>query len=72
MAWGLIFTAVHMFCWLTFEQTTRAVIEGFEQAWAYFGGIFRVVIPDYVARHIIQFLRAAERPGASSPSVVVA
>ena len=31
VAWCLIFTAVfsrHMFCWLTFEQTTQAVIEG--------------------------------------------
>ena len=49
MAWCLIFTAVfsrHMFCWLTFEQTTQSVIEGFEQAWTYFGGVFHVVIPD--------------------------
>lgn len=49
VAWCLIFTSVfsrHMFCWLTFEQTTAAVIEGFEAAWIYFGGVFRVVIPD--------------------------
>jgi hypothetical protein len=29
-----------MFCWLSFEQTLAAVIEGFEQAWAFFGGVF--------------------------------
>ena len=46
---GLIFTAVysrHMFVWLTFAQTLAAVIEGCEAAWAYFGGVFSVLIPD--------------------------
>lgn len=46
---ALIFTACfsrHMFVWPTFVQTTEAVIEGFEAAWRYFGGIFPVVIPD--------------------------
>jgi hypothetical protein len=46
---ALIFTAVysrHMFVWLTFTQTLAAVIEGCEAAWAYFGGVFRVLIPD--------------------------
>lgn len=46
---GLIFTAVvsrHMFVWLTFSQTLRAVIDGFEAAWVFFGGVFAVVIPD--------------------------
>ncbi len=46
---GLIFTAVysrHMFVWLTFSQTLTAVIAGCEAAWAYFGGIFPVLIPD--------------------------
>jgi transposase len=46
---GLIFTACysrHQFVWLTFSQTTEAVIEGFEAAWCYFGGVFPVVIPD--------------------------
>jgi transposase len=49
VAQGLIFTAVfsrHLFCWLSFEQTTAAVIEGCEEAWSYFGGIFKVVIID--------------------------
>ena len=46
---SLIFTAVysrHMFVWLTFTQTLAAVIEGCEAAWAYFGGVFSVLIPD--------------------------
>jgi transposase len=46
---ALIFTAAysrHCFVWLSFSQTTVAVIDGFEAAWAFFGGIFAVVIPD--------------------------
>jgi transposase len=49
VCWALIFTAVfsrHQFVWLSFRQTTEAVIEGFEAAWAFFGGVFKVVIPD--------------------------
>lgn len=45
----LIFTAVvsrHMFVWLTYSQTLSAVIAGCEAAWAYFGGVFKVLIPD--------------------------
>lgn len=46
---ALVFTAAfsrHMFVWPTFSQALPAVIEGFEAAWAFFGGVFRVVIPD--------------------------
>jgi transposase len=46
---GLIFTACvsrHCFVWLSFSQTTAAVIEGFEAAWQFFGGVFHTVIPD--------------------------
>jgi transposase len=46
---ALIFTAVysrHMFVWLTFRQTLDAVIAGCEAAWEFFGGIFKVLIPD--------------------------
>jgi transposase len=46
---ALIFTACysrHCFVWLTHHQTTEAVIAGFEAAWAFFDGVFRVVIPD--------------------------
>ena len=45
----LIFTAVlsrHMFVWLTYSQTQSAVIAGCEAAWAFFGGVFKVLIPD--------------------------
>jgi len=46
---ALIFTAVvsrHMFVWLTHAQTLAAVISGCEPAWAFFGGVFKVLIPD--------------------------
>ncbi len=49
---ALIFTACysrHCFVWLTFTQTTEAVIAGFEAAWAFFGGVFAVAIPDNMA-----------------------
>lgn len=49
VAKGLVFTPVvsrYRFCWLTLEETTAAVIEAFEEAWLFYGGIFRVVIPD--------------------------
>jgi hypothetical protein len=46
---ALIFTAVysrHTFVWLSVDQTTATVIAGCEAAWAFYGGIFKVVIPD--------------------------
>ena len=46
---ALIFTAVfsrHCFVWLTHRQTTEAVIAGCEAAWAFFGGVFKTLIPD--------------------------
>jgi transposase len=46
---ALIFTAVfsrHMFVWLSFTQTTDTVIAGCEAAWGFFGGVFKVLIPD--------------------------
>ncbi|MGH3551639.1 MAG: IS21 family transposase, partial [Mycobacterium sp.] len=46
---ALIFTAVysrHMFVWLSYSQTLAAVIAGCEGAWAFFGGVFAVLIPD--------------------------
>ncbi len=53
-AW--IFTAVysrHRFVYPTFEETTVRAIEACEAAWAFFGGIFRVVIPDNTKAIII-------------------
>jgi transposase len=52
VCWALIFTACysrHCFIWLSFRQSTEAVIVGFEAAWTFFGGIFRAVIPDNMA-----------------------
>jgi transposase len=49
VCWALILTACysrHCFVWLSFSQTTETVIAGFEAAWAFFGGVFKVVIPD--------------------------
>jgi transposase len=46
---ALIFTAVfsrHMFVWLSFTQTLAVVIAGCEAAWLYYGGVFKVLIPD--------------------------
>lgn len=46
---ALIFTAVvsrHMFVWLTYSQTLAAVIAGCEAAWEFFGGAFKVLVPD--------------------------
>jgi hypothetical protein len=46
---ALIFTAVlsrHMFVWLTYSQTLVAMIAGCEAAWDFFGGVFKVLIPD--------------------------
>ena len=56
---ALVFTAVfsrYCFVFLTFSQTTAAVIAGCEEAWAFFGGMFRVLVPDYVPRNIIRLM----------------
>ena len=46
---ALIFSACysrHMFVWLSFTQTLAAFIAGCEAAWVFFGGVFKVVVPD--------------------------
>lgn len=46
-AW--IFTAVlsrHRFAYPCFQETTASAIEACEAAWEYFGGVFRVLLPD--------------------------
>ena len=46
---ALILTAVysrHMFVHLSYGQTLADVIAGCEAAWSYFGGVFKVLIPD--------------------------
>ena len=49
MVHALIFTAVysrHMFVWLTFATTLEAIVAGCEAAWRFFGGVFKVLVPD--------------------------
>lgn len=46
---ALIVVAVwsrYMYVWLTYGQRTDDVIEGLDAAWAFFGGVFPVLIPD--------------------------
>jgi transposase len=53
-AW--IFTAVrsrHRFVYPTFEETTARAIEACEAAWDFFGGVFKVLIPDNTKAIII-------------------
>ena len=35
-----------MFVWLCFSQTLAALIAGCEAAWVFFGGVFKVLVPD--------------------------
>lgn len=35
-----------MFVWLTYSQRLVAMIAGCEAAWAFFGGVFKVLISD--------------------------
>ena len=40
--------------YLTFSMTLEEVIAGCEDAWAFFGGVFAVVIPENVPRNIFR------------------
>jgi hypothetical protein len=65
-AW--IFTAVfsrYRFVYPVFEETTARAIEACEAAWQFFGGVFRVLIPDNTKALIAQ-------PDALTPRVVPA
>ncbi len=56
MVYALIFTACysrHQFVFLSHYQTTDAVIDGLEAAWAFFGGVFRVLIPDNMSAIVV-------------------
>lgn len=47
--WALVLTAVfsrHQYVWLCYRQRVADVIAGCEAAWAFFGGVFRVLVPD--------------------------
>lgn len=55
--WALVFTAAysrHCFVWLSFGQSLEVVIAGFEAAWAFFGGVFKVVIPDNMKTVVVK------------------
>ena len=57
VVYALIFTACysrHNFVFLTYHQTIEATIEGFEAAWAFFGGVFAVVIPDNMSAIVVE------------------
>jgi transposase len=61
---ALIFTAAfsrHMFVWLTFRQTTDAVIAGCEAAWRFFHGVFHVLIPDNLTPVVVKADRLQPR-----------
>lgn len=54
-AW--IFTAVrsrHRFVYPTFEETTARAIEACEAAWEFFGGVFKVLIPDNTKAIVVE------------------
>jgi hypothetical protein len=58
----LIFTAVysrHVFVYPTYRQTIHAVIAGCEAAWAFFGGVFAVLVPDNM-KPIVEHANATE------------
>ena len=60
---ALVFTACfsrYMFVYLTFSMTLEEVIAGCEDAWEFFSGVFRVLVPEYVPRNIFRVL---SRPG---------
>jgi len=46
----------YCFVFLSFSQTTAAVIAGCEAAWAFYGGMFPVLIPENVAGHIFRIM----------------
>jgi transposase len=49
VCWALVFTACysrHTYVWLTHRQRLSDVIAGCEAAWIFYGGVFRVLIPD--------------------------
>lgn len=50
-----------MFVWPTFTQAMADVIEGFEAAFAFFGGVFPVVIPDNMRTIVTEAENCAPR-----------
>jgi len=46
-----------MYVRLSHSQTLSAVIDGCEAAWAYFGGVFRMLVPDNMSRWWLMLTR---------------
>jgi transposase len=66
--WALVVTlsySRYMFVWPTLLQTTAAVCEGLEQAWAFFGAMARTLLPDNCSAMV-------STPDAHEPKLVVA
>jgi transposase len=66
--WALVFTAVvsrHLFVWLTYRQSVADVVAGCEAAWQFFGGVFRVLIPDNLKAIVTTADRVAPRLNAA-------
>jgi transposase len=62
--WALVLTATvsrYQFVWLTYRQTVADVVAGCEAAWAFFGGVFRVLIPDNLKAIVTTAERDAPR-----------
>jgi hypothetical protein len=56
---ALVFTAVfsrYCFAYLTFSQTVEEVIAGCEEAWIFFGGVFKILVPENVAGNIFRLM----------------
>src|SRR5262249_17748909 len=66
--WALIITlsfSRYQFVWPSFVQTTEAVCEGLDRAWAFFGAMSRTIVPDNM-KAIVKV------PDALSPVLVAA
>ena len=61
----------YMFVYLTFSMTLEEVIAGCEDAWRFFSGVFRVLVPDYVARNIFRVLCPIALCGRGGRSLVI-
>ena len=62
---ALIITLIYsrlMYVYMTFKCDIRTVIEGFEEAWAYFGGVTELVIVDNLKQ-------AVKEPGKYNPII---
>jgi hypothetical protein len=71
---ALIFIACysrHSFVWLSFGQRLADVIAGCEAAWSFFGGVFKVLIPENVPRNIFGVMWPRRLCGRGRQAVAV-